>query len=252
VLPNRYDILYALSLTPEEAVEYFESKGYAIAFSWREVFQEANNKAFAVAKMFKMDLLQFTRGVVGDFISGSISGKQAKASLKEEMIKAGWWGRMKAEDIPGAEGIPLPPSMKGEEVQLGSMHRIKTILRINNNTSMSAGRYKQMLANVKYRPYWQYIQLDRPTKRLSHAKLHLRVFMWDDPVWDKIWPPNGWGCLCYIKSLTEAEFKALGIKLSKGNEIDFTPEEGWAYNPGKVDFETDPSKYDADIIKAAS
>jgi SPP1 gp7 family putative phage head morphogenesis protein len=229
---NNYDLLHALSLKPEEAVNYFENKGYTFSFDWKDVWQEAHNKAFTVAKMMKLDLLKDTKDITGKYISGDYDYKQAAALLEEGMKKAGWWGKIQAKNVPGVDVSKLADPEK--EVQLGSLRRIKTILETNNNISLSAGRYRQMVANAKERPYWQYIQLDRPTKRAEHAKLHGRVFRWDDPIWDTIWPPNGWHCLCYIKPLTEAEFKPSGLKLSTGSDVDFKPQEGWAYNPGKT------------------
>ncbi|MGL9773284.1 MAG: hypothetical protein ACR5LG_03160 [Sodalis sp. (in: enterobacteria)] len=40
------DLGYAMTLTPEKAVAYFESKGYAFGFRWQDVADEAHARAF--------------------------------------------------------------------------------------------------------------------------------------------------------------------------------------------------------------
>jgi hypothetical protein len=45
------DLSYALTLPPEQAVKYFQAKGYKITWDWHEMWQEAHAKAFTVAKV---------------------------------------------------------------------------------------------------------------------------------------------------------------------------------------------------------
>ena len=58
------DLSYALGLTPVEAVQYFRSKGIAVTENWHDLWQEAHARAFTVAGVAKLDLLQDIRGAV--------------------------------------------------------------------------------------------------------------------------------------------------------------------------------------------
>lgn len=133
----------------------------------------------------------------------------------------------------------------------------------------SAAHYRAQIVNKVTRPYWQYHQIQRDSKRDDHALLHLKVFRADDPIWDTFYPPNGWGCGCWIRALTEAQVKSRGLTVSEseghlhdvqrrvatdrrtGEEImretveyrvtdadgetqAITPPPEWAYNPGQA------------------
>ncbi|KJS08077.1 MAG: hypothetical protein VR73_07210 [Gammaproteobacteria bacterium BRH_c0] len=73
----------------------------------------------------------------------------------------------------------------------------------------------------------------------------------DDPWWDTHYPPNGWGCRCWIISATEAQLKRWGIEPAKAPPIETTwrvntstgldygqvpigIDPGWDYNVGKA------------------
>ncbi|HGC2333084.1 TPA: phage head morphogenesis protein, partial [Escherichia coli] len=49
------DLGYAYTLKPEEAIKYFESKGYVIGFRWHDVKDIAHARAFTVAGVLKLD-----------------------------------------------------------------------------------------------------------------------------------------------------------------------------------------------------
>lgn len=43
-MPESVSLQAAFRLPPEEAVKYFESKGYKISFDWRQVWQEEHDR----------------------------------------------------------------------------------------------------------------------------------------------------------------------------------------------------------------
>ncbi|USQ51754.1 phage minor head protein [Serratia marcescens] len=51
--------------------------------------------------------------------------------------------------------------------------------------------------------------------RPSHARLHNRVFHYLDPIWQYIFPPNGFNCRCRAEALTEQEVKQRGYVISR-------------------------------------
>jgi SPP1 gp7 family putative phage head morphogenesis protein len=79
------------------------------------------------------------------------------------------------------------------------------------NTAMqkaySRGRYLQMSdpAVKAVLPYWQYWTVGDDRVRPEHRVLNRFVARADDPVWLKIYPPNGFNCRCSVIALTREE-----------------------------------------------
>src|SRR5690606_21010943 len=81
-------------------------------------------------------------------------------------------------------------------------------------TGQNAAEYHRMKADAEDYPYWQYITAGDARVRDAHRVLHKKVFKHDDPVWNTIYPPNGWNCRCYVKPLSNYSTD----KLSNENE----------------------------------
>lgn len=253
-VPKTVDLSIAINQAPADAVAYFRAKGFAISDDWQDVWTRAHARAFTVAKAAQMDVLTAIRNEVDAALSQGLTAKQFQANLKPQLEKLGWWGKQEID---------------GREVQLGSPYRLNTIYRQNLQTAYMAGRYRRMLSRTKTHPYWQYVAIDDGQTRPAHARLRGKVFRFDDPIWDIIYPPNGWGCRCRVRALTEAQVKAMGITVENGEgyiqrfdtetvargtgevltvphaRIDLpdgssmSPDLGWAYSPGEAAFGTD-------------
>ncbi|HOJ19594.1 MAG TPA: phage minor head protein [Ignavibacteriaceae bacterium] len=246
---NADQIKFLLNLPPEQIVNWYRSKGLQITWSWSDLWQDAHSTYFTVAKVMRLDILQSLKDEVNKIFNSGITFEQFKKNLEPVLKRLGWWGKVKASDVPGFD--PSSGIDPNKIVQLGSPHRLKTIYRVNSSVAYNANRYKSQLANYESRPYWLYVQLDRPTKRKSHEPFHNKVFMYNDPIWDIIYPPNGWYCMCSVRALTHSELEAMGFVVSRGEDfrefIGEIPEE-WRYNPGKNSFEPDLTKYDLDLL----
>jgi uncharacterized protein with gpF-like domain len=68
-VPQAPDLAYACRLPPQDAIAYLESKGYAIGFSWTDVWQEAHAKAFTAAGVMKVDVLADLKGGLVDALT---------------------------------------------------------------------------------------------------------------------------------------------------------------------------------------
>lgn len=44
----------------------------------------------------------------------------------------------------------------------------------------------------------KYMTMEDAKVRPAHQKLHGLVAAKDNPIWNKIWPPNGWNCRCWV------------------------------------------------------
>lgn len=99
------DLYYACKLKPQDAIRYFEDKGYKISWDWHDTWQEAHAKAFTVAKMTQLDLLQDTKAVVQKALDEGWTEemfiKQAEPMLKSK----GWWGREVLQNEDGEEKV---------------------------------------------------------------------------------------------------------------------------------------------------
>ncbi len=238
---------YLLSLPPEQIVQWYKSKGYTFSWDWKDVWQDAHAQTFTVAKVMKLDILQEIKDEVDKIFNNGITYEQFRKDLEPILKRLGWWGKVNASDVPGYD--PASGIDPNKIVQLGSPSRLKTIFTTNANVAYSSGRYKSMIQNVGERPYWLYNQIERKHKRKAHANYAGKVFMWDDPIWDSIFPPNGFFCGCYVTALTKAEVEARGLKVWKGEDVAIKVEEGWNYNPGKSYYQPDLSKYDKSLVK---
>jgi len=242
-----------LDLEPADAVAYFAAKQLTPSWSYLDTWGSANVRQFVVAKATTLDVLAAINEETAKAINGQITFQDFVKTLRPRLMDLGWWGRQ--EVLDGETG-------EITSVQLGSLRRLRTIFQTNVQTAYMAGRYKRYLEGAASHPYWRYTAIMDGRTRPEHAALHGRVWRYDDPVWQVIWPPNGWGCRCRVQALTEAQFKALGVPLENGSgaivptevvinkagdtvtvqgvrykdafgrEQVFLTDPGWDYNPG--------------------
>lgn len=198
------DLAYMLGLPPEDAIAYLEGKGYAIGWSWRDVWQEASAKAFTAAGVTKMDVLADIKGGLVDALKNGETPQTFARKLAPLLERKGWWGK-------AAQIDPETGEMTGKGL---TPRRLATIFDTNIQSAYMAGRYKAFMGNVADRPFWEYVAvMDRRT-RPAHAALNGRVFRFDDPVWGTSFPPNGYRCRCSVRALDAQDVKDRSIDLS--------------------------------------
>lgn len=91
--------------------------------------------------------------------------------------------------------------------------RARLILSQNLRQSYAAGRHDQQFDPdvMRLQPYLQYLHSDSRAPRPAHLALDGRVFRKDDPIVQSIYPPNGFGCGCYFRSLSQRQLNMLTI-----------------------------------------
>lgn len=194
------------SLPPKEAVEWFRKKGYAIGFSWRDVWKEEHAVAFTVAKAMRIDILEDIRAATDKAISKGIAFGEFKKQLAPVLQAKGWWGRKDIVD---------PQDGKTKPATLGSNRRLRTIYDTNMRMAHSAGRWERIERLKDRRPYLRYIAIQDERTRQTHRTWHDTVLPADHAFWDTHYPPNGWRCRCTVQQLSDADLKRFGHKLSK-------------------------------------
>lgn len=262
------DLQYAIGLTPKDAVAYFETKGLQISGDWHEVWREAHAKAFTVANLAKMDVLQDIQAGIHQALTDGKTERWFDQTLTPILQAKGWWG--KAVDESTGEITQTYPGTS-RPVQYGSPRRLRLIYRQNLQSAYMAGRWKAQAENADHRPYLQYVAVMDSRTRPAHKALNGQVYRLDDPVWQYLYPPNGWNCRCRVRALTERQVRDKGLMVESGNgrldstnvvvgrddagnditrpvtrlrytdpvdgrEKYFQPDAGWDYNPGRESF----------------
>lgn len=198
-------IEFDLKRPPEEAVRLIESKTNRPSYSWREVWKDAHQRSFTVAKAMESDILDDIRAMVEKAVKSGITLKQFQDELEPKLRAKGWWGR--SVMVNPMTGMP-------ESVTLGTPWRLKTIYRTNLQTAYQCGRYQRMTAPSEkiYRPLWQYLAVMDGRTRPSHAAMNGKIFKADDPIWGQgLYPPRGFNCRCTVRALTEKQIETAGL-----------------------------------------
>ncbi|WP_054285939.1 phage minor head protein [Gulbenkiania mobilis] len=260
------DLSFAFGLPPEEAIRYFESKGYALGFKWQDVWAEAHAKAFTVAGVAKLDVLADIRGALTDALKNGETLADFQKRLQPLLEAKGWWGKGRVVDQATGE-------IQGKRL---SPRRLQTIFRTNLQSAYMAGRYQEQLANADIRPYWEYVTVLDSRTRPAHRALAGRIFRYDDPFWRRFYPPNGWNCRCRVRTRSARDMERLGLDASSSEgrmeTVDqvvdrdgltrpapafndpvtgkrFMADAGFGFNPGQAAYQPDLDGYPTDVAR---
>lgn len=161
-----------------------------------------------------------------------------RANLKPRLVAKGWWGRA---EVAGPDG-------ETREVRLGSTRRLRTIYRANMRSARAAGQWARIERTKAALPFLLYQLGPSEVRRPHHQAKEGWVLAVDDPFWDEWFPPNGWGCKCWVRQITRAEAERRGItgavniprrrvvNPATGEMLDLPAglDPAWRANPGKV------------------
>lgn len=214
-----------------------ERSGRRFSIHWTDTWQDEHAAAFTVAKVARLDLLTAIHKSLDDVIRNGGTFEQWKANLIPELKKHGWWGVVQDEALTGT---PDPVIVNDR--------RLRTIYRTNVRMSMAAGRWRKIQREKVHLPYLRY-RSDHYRKhpRLDHKSWHGDIYPVDDPVWQWMFPPNGWGCNCRADQVSEAQMQRNGWTVAEApnppvqdfitaaGEIVAVPQgiaPGFGYNPG--------------------
>ena len=232
------------ALKPRDAIQYFESKGFALPdqrFDWRDVWQDEHARAFTVAKAMRMDVLADIREAVDKAIREGTTLAQFRKELEPLLQAKGWWGRKNMIDpLTGQERV----------VQLGSPRRLRTIFDTNLRTSYAVGSWARIERNRDRRPFLMYSAVLDSRTRKEHRDWHHTVLPVDHAFWSQHYPPNGWHCRCKVVQLSERELQQRGLRVGNAptvrtrsfrnkrtGEVSRVPEgidPGFSYNVGRA------------------
>ena len=116
------ELAYSLTLPPERAIGYLESKGYVLSHDWRDVWEEEHARAFTVAKVTRLDILEDIRRKLQQALDEGRTAAWFRKELEPVLKEKGWWGEKEITD---------PDTGEVTIIQQGSTWRLDTIYRTN-------------------------------------------------------------------------------------------------------------------------
>jgi len=191
---------------------------------WDDLWKAQHDRAFVVAGAAKADLLADLAGAVQKAIEQGTTLDEFRRDFRRIVEERGWHG------------------WTGEGSAKGEAWRTKVIYRTNMRTSYMAGRWAQLQAGGF--KYWVYRHGGSVEPRLQHLGWDGLILPADHPFWRTHFPPNGWGCSCYVigaRTMAAAirrggkpdlklppNWEALDPRTDEPTGID----RGWGYAPG--------------------
>lgn len=181
------------SLSFEEQIAFLRDKLDIPTERWTDLARSGHDAGFMVAGAAKADLLADLHAAVVRMAAEGTTLDEFRDQFEDIVARHGWTG------------------WTGEGSAAGRAWRVRTIYDTNLFTSYAAGRYAQAQQVWADRPYWRYQHMDGV---LHPRPLHVS---WDGLVlpaghawWSTHWPPNDWGCHCYVETLSADDLAALG------------------------------------------
>ena len=177
------------SLPFREQIDFFKRKFNLPTRTWTDIWQSQHDVAFVVAGAVKADLINDLRTSVHSAIAEGTTLARFRKDFDGIVARHDW-------------------HHKG-----GRDWRTRVIYETNLRTSYAAGRWQQLQAVKATRPYWRYRHSDATTDpRPEHLAWDGLILAADDPWWKTHYPPNGWGCQCYVEALSKRDLKRLDRK----------------------------------------
>lgn len=227
-------------LEPEEAVKYLQAKGYAITFDWAELSAKAQQEAFTVAKVTRLDILQDIKNALVKAQQAGSTLEQFKKDIKPTLEAKGWGGRKEITLKDGTKAnVNLTPS------------RLETIYRTNLQSAYNAGTWQRAQDTKDTRPFMQFLAIIDESTSETCSQLNRKVFEVDDPIWDTITPPLHHNCRSTVRTLSAKQMLREGLSTESLDAATLDIPESFRRNPGKQSNVPDLSKYDADLESAA-
>lgn len=170
--------------------------------NWKDVWKSGHDRSFMVAGVMKAELL-------ADFATALDKAITKGTSLAE-------FGR----DFDAAVEAHDWKGWTGSSTEKGRAWRKRVIYQTNLSVSYAAGRHAQLLAG-KFK-YWVYFHGNSRDPRPEHQAWNGLILPSDHLFWRTHYPPNGWGCSCYVIGA-----RSLDHAVRLGGKPDLKLPDGW-------------------------
>jgi len=180
----------------QEAIDYYKQKVDLPTRTWTDLWQGMHARAFVVAGAVEADLVADFHNAVTRAIAEGRTLNDFRKDFDAIVARHGW-------------------SYKGNRGW-----RSAVIYNTNMRMAHSAGRWAQAQRLKARRPYGRYVDAGDHRVRPEHHAWHNTILPLDDPWWRTHWPPNGWGCRCYVQTLSESDLKRYDYEVSESPEVE--------------------------------
>lgn len=203
------------SLQPERAMKFWGGKLPMLRDDFNNLAEEMKDRAFVISRITSLQQVQ----KIYDGIAAGLANGTPMTRIVEELRK--------------------------EDIALSAGH-LRTVVNTNLKTAYSAGRWQEIQASKKTRPYIRYRAVQDGRTRADHASLDGMIFPVDDPFWIANQPPNGFNCRCSMITLSQRQVDKLAAK--EGRDVvthtskpfpvnkDFAGTPGQPYKPDLAGF----------------
>lgn len=181
---------------PREAVDFLESKDLRVGFDYRDVWGREHATSFTVAKATRLDILDDLRSALEENLAEGKTFRDFAQRVRPELERKGWWGIKEETD---------PQTGERRQVRTGTPHRLRTIYRSNMRSARAAGQWERGERRRDTHPYWLYTLGPSREHREQHVGWAGTMLPKDDPWWDDHFPPNGYGCKCGAREVSQGE-----------------------------------------------
>ncbi|QCM08228.1 hypothetical protein CFBP6626_17905 [Agrobacterium tumefaciens] len=208
----------AINLPFDEAIDFLRQKAAVPTQSHRDVWDAAHSKMFMVAGANKKALVEDFQAAIVKAAEQGLTLEDFRADFDAIVARHGW-------QYNGSRGW-----------------RSRLIFETNLSTAYAAGRYAQMTApeTLEAFPYWMYNHSGAIHPRLEHKAWDGDCYEATDPVWAKMYPPNGYRCGCFVTPVSRPGLRRLGKSKPDtppnldqlGTDQPRGIDPSFAYNPG--------------------
>ena len=178
--------------TPEEAAKFFSGKVPMTRSEFDALTTQLQGQAFYVSGLDKLAIERDVKTLLTDALNNGMTLEQFKFKLQEMQIKY-------SAPVYGREGTA------GETIL---DYHAETVFRTNMMSAYNSGR-KEMYQDPdikEYFPAYAYTSImDGRETEICHD-LDGFVALADNPIWNKIWPPNHHECRSTVVTINKYDF----------------------------------------------
>ena len=168
--------------------------------------------------------------------------KSELGGMVHEKVETAAYEAMKAGAHAREGARAVGEAMRKAGIDPQNSFTTEAIYRTQSKLSYGAGRWQENQADYVQEILWGYVYVTAGDDRVraEHYALDGTRAPKDDPIWDRIWPPNGWACRCDVVEIfvddpaEERQTEMWDEREVDGKMVVPGPDKGFAYNPGVV------------------